>query len=517
MCRLLLLAGVLALGGCDDEDLADAQFPQPAVAVASAQGEYTIRYRVGDCPFFFDEEADPATAAAITCGYMEVPQDRSRPDGLQIEIAVAILPAQNGAPRPDPILYLEGGPGGGALFAAEDWLDSALTEAYTLILFDQRGTGFSWPNLGCPELDEADDSDDAFFVALSDCRARLLEMGVDLAHYHSAASAQDVADLRRVLGIEQWNLLGISYGTRLALTVLRDAPDGVRSVVLDSVYPPNVNAYEEMALTFAGAITALLDGCAADRACNAAYPDLAETFYALLEELDEEPLYFYAGEIGTDEDIEVDAFTFLDVITGALYDTDLIPSLPQLIIDTYEGDYELLLWNFLLEDTEGYRRQRPDNAEWPDDASLEDAQGMFYAVECYEEVPFADLDAAYARAAALHPLVADYLLQEVVQTLDACAVWLQEQAPLREAEPVYSDVPTLILAGEYDPVTPPAWARLAAQTLPNHVYVELPRGGHGLTTADDCITRIILAFLERPTQALRTRCIQRAVRPFAVP
>jgi pimeloyl-ACP methyl ester carboxylesterase len=498
-------------------DLAEVVLPRPTVAVASAQGDYDVRYRVGNCPFFFGEEPDAPTAAAISCGYLEVPQDRNRPDGLQIELAVAIIAAQNDRPHPDPILYLEGGPGGGALFAAEEWLDSALNREYTIILLDQRGTGFSWPNLGCPELEEVADDDDAFLAALRDCRTRLLDLGVELAHYHSAASAQDIADLRRALGIEQWNLLGVSYGTRLALTAMRDAPEGIRSVILDSVYPPNVNAYEEQALTFAGAIAALLQGCAADRACNAAYPDLAETFYALLEELDEEPLYFYADEIDAEEDVEVDAYTFLSVITEALYDTDSIPYLPQLIVDTYDGYYDLLLWDFLLVDEEDYGRQRPDDADLPDAASLEDAQGMFYAVECYEETPFADLDAAYDLAAGLHPLLADLLLQDVVQTLDACALWLAEQAPAQEAEPVHSDLPTLILAGEYDPVTPPAWARLAAETLPNHIYVELPRGGHGLTFADECITDIVLAFLADPSQAPRTRCIRRAVRPFVLP
>jgi pimeloyl-ACP methyl ester carboxylesterase len=407
-----------------------------------------------------------------------------------------------------------------ALISSESWLESPLREDREIILFDQRGTGYSWPNLGCPELDEEGveiRDGDPFLDALSQCRDRLTDLGVDLSDYHSAASAQDVADLRQILNVESWNLLGISYGTRLALTIMRDLPDGVRSVVLDSVYPSNVDAYAEQALTFGEAINLLLDGCAEDADCDAAFPDLRQTFYELLLALDAEPLYFAADEIDSDEDLEVDAYTFVSQITNALYDTDLIPLLPQLISDTSYGDYELLLWGFLLAEDEGYSRQRPDNADPVDEGSLSDAQGMFYSVECFEEAPFADLDNVYALAETLDPLLAQILIAEVLEFFDACAIWLDEQAPPVEAEPVYSELPVLILAGEYDPVTPPSWALLAAETLPNHIYVELPRGGHALTDIDECISAITLAFLADPTQEPDTGCIVDAVRPFVTP
>lgn len=517
---LLLLMLALLLVGCDEPE--GSAPPRPTSSIAAANGGYTIVFTAGDCPFFFDAAVDSTVTEAITCGYMQVPQDRREPDGLAIEIAVAIIASHNDRPRADPLLYLEGGPGGGALFSAEDWLALRLRDERELILFDQRGTGYSWPNLGCPELETADEAangdQDAFLAALAACRERLEGLGVDLTDYHSAASAQDVEDLRRVLGVTEWNLLGISYGTRLALTILRDQPEGVRSVVLDSVYPPNANAYAEQSLTFGGAINALLDGCAADPTCDDAFPDLRQTFYALLLELDEAPLYFDADEINADEDLELDAYAFVSLVTDALYATDLIPLLPWLIDDVYYGDYDLLIEEFLLVDDDAdFARQRPPDEEPVDEGSRQDAQGMFYAVECYEEAPFASLDEAAARVSALDPLLAQILLEDVAQFFDACAIWLDEQAPAREAEPVYSELPVLILAGEYDPVTPPAWARLAAESLPNHWYVELPRGGHALTDVDECITDIILDFLADPAQEPDTRCVADAVRAFAIP
>ncbi|MBX3000870.1 MAG: alpha/beta fold hydrolase [Caldilineaceae bacterium] len=512
---ILLLLSVLLLSGCDEAE--DLPSRQPAEVIDAAAGDYSISFTEGDCPFFFDADVDAETLAAITCGYMQVPQDRREPDGLQIEIAVAMISSLSDEPLADPILYLEGGPGGGALISSESWLESPLRQERQVILFDQRGTSYSWPNLGCPEIDEASLSSrdgDLFWDALTECRDRLIDLGVDLADYHSAASAQDVADLRRVLGVESWNLLGISYGTRLALTIMRDLPDGVRSVVLDSVYPPNVDAYAEQAITFGGAINLLLDGCAEDPDCDDAFPDLRQTFYDLLLELDADPLYFEADEIDSEEDVEVDAYTFVSVITDSLYDTDLIPLLPQLIANTYDGDYDLLLWDFLLTEDEDYSRQRPDNADPVDEASLYDAQGMFYSVECFEEAPFADLDNVYALAETLDPTLAQLMIEDVLDFFDACAIWLDEQAPALESDPVYSELPVLILAGEYDPVTPPSWARLAAETLPNHIYVELPRGGHALTDIDKCISEITLAFLADPTQEPDTVCIVDAVRPF---
>lgn len=516
-CDLSILACLfLALfgGGLDDAEARD-----PAIEVRSAIGNYVVRYAEGDCPFFFDFEVDPDVEDAITCGYMQVPQDRRLPNGLQIEIAVAIIESRSIEPRPDPIVYLEGGPGGGALFYAEDWLESSLRDERQIILIDQRGTGYSWPNLGCPETLDVDGADSVDMLnALRACRARLEALGVDLTDYHSATNAQDVADLRQVLAIEEWNLLGISYGTRLALTILRDQPEGVRSAILDSVYPPNVDGYAEQARTFGDAINALLDGCAADRACNRAFPDLRQTFYTLLLELDDEPLYFYAEDIDTDEDIAVDAYGFVTLLSDALYDTEAIPYLPMLIADTYAGDYTLLLDDFLLEEVDDdWWRQRPADSEPPDETSLQDAEGMFYAVECYEEAPFGSVEAAMLAAQDLDPLLAELLVSDVVQFYDVCAIWMTAQAPPREAEPVYSETPVLLLTGEYDPVTPPRWTRLAAETLPNHVYVELPRGGHGLTDVDECITRITVAFLDNPTRAPRTTCLARAVRPFVVP
>ena len=218
----------------------------------------------------------------MDCGYLVVPESRAKPDGREVRLALAIVRSTAAQPAPDPVVYLEGGPGGSALYDAWYWFESPIRERRDIVLIDQRGTGYSQPSLNCPEIEDEDvyTADEELDAARA-CSRRLRREGVDLKQYNSAATAADLADLRVALGLEQVNLLGVSYGTRAALTAMRDSPQGIRSVVLDSAYPPEVDAYTEEAANAAAAIEVLLNGCAADRRCAKAYPKLESTFYQI--------------------------------------------------------------------------------------------------------------------------------------------------------------------------------------------------------------------------------------------
>ena len=163
----------------------------------------------------------------IDCGYLFVPETRDDSSSPSIQLAYAVLYAPTESPQPDPVIYLAGGPGGSAVKELDGWLDAPYLQDRDLVLLDQRGTGYSLPTLNCPEMEQAVQD------ATQACRDRLVEEGVDLQAYSSVENAADVADLRVALGYDEWNLYGISYGTRLALTVMRDHPEGVRSVVLE--------------------------------------------------------------------------------------------------------------------------------------------------------------------------------------------------------------------------------------------------------------------------------------------
>lgn len=507
---LVLLLGAVLLLGCS-ADSAQAQDEEPYDSPPFA----TLGFHAAACPFeVFDDET-------ITCGYLTVPENRADPENsITVDLAVAIIHAGGTRPRQDPILYLEGGPGGSALLDPDYWLESILHTSRDIILLDQRGTGFSVPSLDCPETDaylqEDDSGYDSLLEAARACRDRLTLDGVDLAQYNSANSAADVADLRRALEIDEWNLYGVSYGTRLALTVMRDQPEGVRAVVLDSVYPPNAPGYTEDALNSISAIETLIAGCAGDEECDAAFPSLKRRFYRTVAALNESPE-------------EIDGYTttgddLVNFLFDSLYDTTLIPYLPLVIYAASEGNYEP--WSVLDEYANGeeeYGRLRPAQPRQDEDpaapqppANDGDSDGMFYSVECHEAAVFGDLDAAAQLVEEYPNAVTEGLLASLEETLAICDLWGAGDGGAIEQQPVFSEIPTLIVAGEYDPVTPSRWGQLAAETLPNSFFVEMPRGGHGVTFDDECGARIVRAFFNRPDQRPVTSCMENEYYPFVL-
>ena len=210
-----------------------------------------------DCPALTSPELDRASwfgtgAGATVCGLVTVPAERDAPDGRTLELAVYRVPSLSATPAPDPVVYLEGGPGGAGVTLLvslhdPDAPDSVafLRERGEVIVVDQRGTGYSRPALYCPEVWAARSAGDDETGAHAACAARLRGDGVRFADYDSRESAADLETVRTALGIERWNLYGVSYGARLALTAMRDAPAAVRAAVLDSVFPVEVNGYAD--------------------------------------------------------------------------------------------------------------------------------------------------------------------------------------------------------------------------------------------------------------------------------
>lgn len=435
----------------------------------------------------------------VRCGNLVVLEDRSQPEGGTVTLHVAIFKSDSESPAPDPIVYLEGGPGASALKAMPFVLTQfePLLADRDVIVLDQRGVGYSQPSLTCPEVNEAlnktlrerlsTSAETALFMeALGQCHGRLTEGGVNLAAYNSAESAADVNDLRQALGYEQWNLLGVSYGTRLALTVMRDYPQGIRSVILDSTYPPQVDLYAEMPANLMRALRLLFDGCAADPYCNSNFPQLESVLFELVRQLNENPISVSLTHPLTFErfpNVAVDGTDLLEFLFNALYDSSLIPSLPAVIYGIGYGDYSTL----------AYVMQ----------SQLEEygffSNGMYMSVQCTEEVPFSSREAVSAALDA-YPQIRDVFVDPGSGTtiFDACASWGAPGAEPIENQPVNSDIPTLILAGEYDPITPPAWGQLAAQGLSHSFYFEFPGYAHGVGFAGECPLRLIQDFLRDP-------------------
>lgn len=463
-------------------------------------------YEPGECEYADDYNVD------LECGYVIVPENYDDPDGNQVYLAVTIIRSPGGARFDDPVVYLEGGPGGSATADVEGWLEQPFLGDRDLILFDQRGTGWSEPSLNCIEMESGDEEE---LDAAQVCYERLLDEGIDLTQYNSAISAADLDMLRQALGYNEWNLLGVSYGTRLALTAMRDHPQGIRSVILDSVYPPEVDAYKEEPINGVRAFEMVFAGCKADAACRRAFPDLDQTLYTLLDDLQANPVEFTHTDPWTDEeeDVYLDGEALASAIFEALYDTATIPWIPYAIDQLAQANYEEA-WTLLLGGEEA-----PDYG-WPrqeDDEDLTDSEGHFYSVECYEEIPFNDAAEAAAVAEGSASRLIPYLMPDTDSAFKICEIWDVGAAPAIETEPVQSDIPTLLLAGDYDPITPPAWAQSAARHLPNSFYFEFPGVGHGVLDTE-CGQAVIADFLNNPRAKPNPRCLARLGAPkFQVP
>ena len=227
------------------------------------------------------------------------------------------------------MVYLEGGPGGDALANIDSSFDSlwgTIVDHHDLVILGQRGTGSAEPSLQCDQavelsLDLLDDivtpseETDAYEAAYRSCTADFRAGGADLAAYNSVQNATDVEALRLALGFDPWNVVGISYGTRLGQTLMRLYPDGIRSVVLDSVLPTQREAGVDIPTVAQRAYGVLFQECAASATCSGAFPDLEDRFFALVDRLDAQPISFSVSDSisGAQYPAQMDGGDLIDV------------------------------------------------------------------------------------------------------------------------------------------------------------------------------------------------------------
>jgi pimeloyl-ACP methyl ester carboxylesterase len=323
-----------------------------------------------------------------------------------------------------------------------------------------------------------------------DCRDRLVEQGNDLNMYNTAVNADDLNDLRIALGYDKVNIYGTSYGTRLALEVLRRHGEHIRSAIIDSVYPPQVHFFSDYATNAYDTFKRIFDACEADANCLARYPDIENTFYRVVDDLDTHPRTMQYRSSSGEITLTYDGAIFVD----ALY---LFPYLaqagrvPSVIRSASRGDFAPI--EGFIPFTMGVS---------PSDTI---AEGVQNSILCREETPFDSYERLAELGSLLPPQVAQAYDSSTIY--DLCAEWGVEPMDPAEKEPVVSDVPTLILTGEFDPITPPVWARLAGETLSSSYYYEFPGLGHGVMRSNRCGFQIGLQFLNDPNTVPDASCI----------
>lgn len=437
-------------------------------------------FEPGECPI---EDPGPE-GRPLECGRVRVPERRNGEPSRLVEIQTLVARTPAGLPlRPDPLVFLMGGPGGYAIDTILPFLPSAAfgvnLTGRDFVAFDQRGTGYSTPLLAC-ELEIEPGNEDAFPPAMAACAHGFESEGIDPAAYHTRENARDADDVRRALGYETWNLYGVSYGTQLALDIMRLFPDRVRTATLDSPRPPQERFFEVYPRHAQEALDRLLDACAADAGCAARHPDLAERFErALRERAVKQP----ADAAGPAQ--------IAEAIRRILYDTTSLPELPGALDAFANGDDATLLALF----------------GGSDDFSRGDSEGMHQTIACREWAPVVSRKAMVKAHLDVGTPFALGILPRQQALYKTCRGWPSEPPDPSELEPVASDIPTLILVGEFDPVTPRANAELAARSLSNVQIIEFPGVGHAVVPSGTCPFVTTLGFLSDPVLPVRTDCV----------
>ncbi|GMV02121.1 MAG: hypothetical protein AMXMBFR52_17770 [Burkholderiales bacterium] len=435
-----------------------------------------------------------ALSARLECGRLEVPERSDRPTGPRITLPFVVIRSTAAQPRPDPVVFLHGGPGAApleSLRTIERFAAHPFARERDIILYNQRGSKMTQPALECAALVDTraqvivDDltlaQRDARIAALAlECLGQLRAQGRDVETYDAPGNAHDLRALREALGIMHWNLLAVSYGTWMAQAAAQVDPAGVRSLILDSIMSPRSDLFmSEGPRNFARGLDRVLAACAADRACIAAFPDLGSRLRALLAALDAEPLKIkVAAEDGALLEVAVNWHDFLGVIHWMLYNARTLRLVPLLIDTVGHGDSRLL--RTMLENVyPGFRHGVPGPS------------AAFFAIVCNGQytrrnpLPMARANAAY-RGFSIVSFMGDVCGGHV---RDARA----KPAPQARRLPV----PALLLSGAFDPMTPETYAIELARMLPHAWRVTIPASGHStLSEFESCQTEVARQFLE---------------------
>ncbi|MDG2905059.1 MAG: alpha/beta fold hydrolase [Acidimicrobiales bacterium] len=445
------------------------------LAVASCGSETTDNPDPGTAFSLVDEdcpgEAVP-TRLTVSCHRLHLDHGT---------LGVAVLWAED--PTGLPVLHLHGGPGGRAVADRYRWLvpRSQVLEGHDVVLVDQRGGGTSTPSLDCPELDDPATPPGE---AIQACRYRLDQKGVDRGSVTVGSTAADLVHLRRSLGIDAWHLHGVSSGTRIALELLRIDGSSVASAVLDSPTPPEVDLYDDLPEGVLYALTSMENLCRADATCPGG---LVGPLRSILDDLADRPVAvtIWSGEASAYDDARL-----IRLVADAL-------AAPA-GLNVVDGAVALAAEGRLAEAIAALNEVASTGRSVGDPTS----EGARLSSECADELPFNDADPMLTGDPIL-----DAVARGEVKVRALCAVWQVERSPDIVNWPMVSDVPTLILSGHLDPITPTAWARRLADRLGNAVLVESERWAHAPSMSDPCAAHLVARFLdgERPLSGF-ARC-----------
>jgi pimeloyl-ACP methyl ester carboxylesterase len=448
-----------------------------------------------------EEELRPCSNDPSTlCGSLSVYENRSSGTGRTIPINVVVIPAIDRTSNGVPVFFLDGGPGVSATKNSGFFADSSnpYRKNHDVVLIDVRGTGASNP-LHCRQLQ--------FMASISDQLSEMYPVGAvrecydslsgfaDLTRYNTVAMAMDMEEIRVWLGYEKIGLFALSFGTRLAQVYMKMFPKSVESCVLWSPTTTNSRMPLYHAKFADESLARLLEDCRRDSLCNLAYPDLEAEFNVLLMNGKAKPFEYREGSLDGDTDrLLIPWHAFHTKLRSLMYSPYGLRQIPYLIHQSYLGNWKAFI------------------ALYPDTATYDDfiAEGLYLCVTCTEDVPFiADREA--------DSLTHDTFMgmYRIDRQRKACENWERGVIPADFFEPLVSGIPTLILSGYFDPVTPPSLAATIAGTLSHGYHITIPAMSHvfdGLSNVE-CFDRMVLDFFDNPGAAPESECVNLMVPP----
>lgn len=441
------------------------------------------------------EQPHSGLSTAAWCGSLQVPENRAAPQGRKIALKLAVLRSAAQVADKDMLVFLAGGPGQ----AATEYAGSIATMLEPLrahrdiLLVDQRGTGGSnaldcKADAGQPAQGDGDGFDPAKLRAATAACLKQVETHADPRYYTTTDAVEDLEAVRRAIGAPPFDLVGVSYGTRVAQQYLRHYPDAVRSMVLDSTVPNSVVLGEDFAQNLADALKAQFARCEADAACKKRFGNPYQTLLQLRDALraNPHPVSFRDPQTWQTVQRVLDEGELVSVVRMFAYTPPTAALLPLSIDAAAHGDVGPLLGQAKLVTT---------------DLSDLVGNGMSYSVICSE-----DADLLVPR-----PQDADTLLG--TRMIDAykaiCSVWPKGARPADFHQPLVSAKPTLLLAGQYDPVTPPRYAEEVAKHLSDARVLLFKGQGHGVMAAG-CGPQLVQQFVEKlDPKTLDASCLER--------
>jgi len=422
------------------------------------------------------------------CGYLVVPENRKKSTGRKIKIPFVFARRPGADSTKNITLYTTGGPGYSTIKNFDSLrYRSDFFQFGGFIVFDQRGTKLAQPCLDCPELNAAVKKaykenlpiDSLEPDAVKKCRKRLSATGIDLSAYNTIESAADINDLKNALKLDSLNLLGISYSGCLMLTVVRNHPAAVKSLILNSPLPGYVNYEEDGLFNINEALNQVFDNVEKD-STNTKYQHLRQRFQQYFTAINGKIFWIAYVEKNTTDTLHINYTKndLLDAVINRLSNWQL-KTVPFVMTELMSGNHQPYIKEILDDNFAG-------------NTSL--SHGMRYSVYCTEQIAYAD-KVLVKKQEALVPWLAGYAFNNVNHEI--CTCWKVTPEPPIAKKPVYSTIPALIAAGDADPWCRPFYNRLIKRYMPNAQLLIIHNKAHGPGYYADGVDFLKL-FMENP-------------------